>query len=472
MLFASLTFLYIFLPVTLVVYFLVPNLVWKNGVLIFASLLFYAWGEPIWTFLLILSAGVDYIHARVIEANRGKPIARLMVASSLLINLGVLVAFKYSGFIGEAIGLVTGIDPGFQRLVLPLGISFYTFQTISYTIDVYRDKVPAQRSFMKFLLYVSLFPQLVAGPIVRYSHVAAAIERRSFNLKIFASGLSRFAIGLAKKVVIANNAGALAVPFLDGDLGSLTVTGAWWGIFMFAIQIYFDFSGYSDMAIGLGRMFGFEYRENFRYPYISASVQEFWRRWHISLGRFFRDYVYIPLGGNRKHYILNLFVVWFLTGLWHGAYLNFILWGLYYGLWIGLERLTNVLSDKVLGGYRIPRVLGLILMIPITLIGWGLFYYTDLERGLQFFTAFFGVGGADFTSTQVGLAVQANILFAIVAIICATPIHSLFWKLVVRLRRVIPVAYGLAKVGDLGLVIISTGLLIGSTYNPFLYFRF
>ena len=319
MVFASLTFLGFFLPLTLLVYFLLPRLAWRNAWMVVASLWFYAWGEPVWVVLLLISAGVDYVHALIITRYRSHPLVRLAVVSCLVINLGILGVFKYSGFLMQNINLLLGTQLPVPSFALPLGISFYTFQTISYVIDVYRGEVPAQRSFWKFLMYVGMFPQLVAGPIVRYGHIMEAIESRVASLSDISQGITRFCVGLFKKVAIANIAGELVVRYLERDLATLSTGEAWFGLSMFALQIYFDFSGYSDMAIGLGRMFGFKFNENFEHPYIARSATEFWRRWHISLGTFFRDYLYIPLGGKRRHPFRNLFIVWFLTGLWQGA---------------------------------------------------------------------------------------------------------------------------------------------------------
>jgi len=327
MVFSSLVFLYIFFPFCILIYFALPGLKLRNLSLLLTSLFFYAWGEPTWVLLLVFSSIVDYINGLVIEAYRGRIQAKLAVAWCLVFNLGILALFKYAGFIVSNLRAVTGLEIQVPDHHLPIGISFYTFQTISYIIDVYRGEVKAARSFVSFLLFISLFHQLVAGPIVRYVHIAAEIEGRKFSWDDFASGVDRFCMGLAKKVLLANAAGEAAKPFLDGHVQSLSVAGAWWGILLFGFQIYFDFSGYSDMAIGMGRMFGFHYHENFNYPYAARSATEFWRRWHISLGTFFRDYLYIPLGGNRQRFRMfaNLLFVWCLTGLWHGASWNFVL---------------------------------------------------------------------------------------------------------------------------------------------------
>ena len=334
MVFSNLFFIYLFLPLNLILYFVVKNRTWQNIVLLGFSLFFYAWGEPVWVFMLMLTAFLDYTWARCIEYFRQSGQTRrvkIALAASLIFDLGMLGVFKYSGFLIENINLLTGLNLPVPQIALPIGISFYTFQTISYVLDVYRGQVPAQKTYYKYLMYLSSYHQLVAGPIVRYSDVAAEIENRTVSVQDFSEGITKFCVGLTKKVVVANTAGQLVAQYMDGQLTGLSVAGAWFGALLYAIQLYYDFSAYSDMAIGLGRMFGFHYHINFNYPYIAKSVTEFWRRWHISLSSFFRDYVYIPLGGNRKHQIFNICIVWFLTGLWHGASWNFILWGVFYG---------------------------------------------------------------------------------------------------------------------------------------------
>ncbi len=341
MVFSSLTFLFIFLPVTLTLYFISPKK-FKNVVLLITSLIFYAWGEPIYIFLMIFSSIVDYFHGLLIEKFRNEnKKAKFVVLSSVVINLGLLSFFKYSDFLIDNFNHLfnTGFDT--LDLPLPIGISFYTFQTMSYTIDVYRKEAPVQRSPLALATYVTLFPQLIAGPIVRYQTVAEQINDRKETIDKFADGVKRFIIGLGKKVLLANNIGMLWSEIQATNINDLTILTAWLGVFAFSFQIYFDFSGYSDMAIGLGKMFGFDFLENFNYPYISQSITEFWRRWHISLGTWFKDYVYVSLGGNKVSKIKmyrNLFIVWFLTGLWHGASWNFIVWGLYFGIIIAIEK--------------------------------------------------------------------------------------------------------------------------------------
>ena len=465
MIFADLTFLYLFLPLNLLLYFLVPRS-WRNGVLTLFSLVFYAWGEPVWIILLIFSATIDYFHGLGIARFPGGRIPKLMVVSSLVLNLGLLGIFKYSGFFVDTLNALTGLDlpsPGFS---LPIGISFYTFQTISYVIDVYRGEVPAQRSYGKFLMYVSMYPQLVAGPIVRYRDIMAEVDNRRITAASFSAGISRFCVGLMKKVFIANHAGYLASLYLDGDLSRISTPAAWFGLVMFTLQIYYDFSGYSDMAIGLGRMFGFHYPENFNYPYISRSVSEFWRRWHISLGSFFRDYVYIPLGGNRRHLVRNMLVVWFLTGMWHGASWNFILWGLFYGLLILLEKFA--LGHTLC---RVP-VLGNLYTMFCVVVGWGIFYFTDFARLGKFFGVLFGGGAA--ADPLLGITLLNNLFWLAAALIFCAPVAPCLGRWLERHTQnggSLPLQWS-RTMANLLMLLVCTALLVGQSYNPFLYFRF
>ncbi len=471
MVFSSLIFLFGFFPICLALYFLAPNLKAKNIILMVLSLLFYAWGEPVWVILLIFSAIVDFVNGQLIDKYRGQWQSKAALLASVVINLGLLATFKYSGFLVENINAITGLGlpvPGFS---LPIGISFYTFQTLSYSIDVYRGNTQVQKSFTDFLLFVSLFPQLIAGPILRYADIAKQLSDRRTTLKGFSAGITRFVCGLAKKVLIANVAGSLATPILDGDLSSVSVAGGWFAIMLYAFQIYFDFSGYSDMAIGLGKMFGFDYGENFNYPYIARSATDFWRRWHISLSSFFRDYVYIPLGGNRRGLpiqLRNILIVWFLTGLWHGASWNFILWGLFYAVFLILEK-TFLL--KTLD--RIPSIFSHVYGILIILVGWVFFYFTDLSRCFQMLGVMFGIGANGFTDAKTSLVFFNNLPFVIAAVLACLPLKKL-----VRygIHRIDPktgrLSMGLSMGYNTVLFFICTAALVGSTYNPFLYFRF
>ncbi len=471
MVFASLTFLGFFLPLTLLVYFLLPRLAWRNAWMVVASLWFYAWGEPVWVVLLLISAGVDYVHALIITRYRSHPLVRLAVVSCLVINLGILGVFKYSGFLMQNINLLLGTQLPVPSFALPLGISFYTFQTISYVIDVYRGQVPAQRSFWKFLMYVGMFPQLVAGPIVRYGHVMEAIESRVASLSDISQGITRFCVGLFKKVAIANIAGELVVRYLERDLATLSTGEAWFGLSMFALQIYFDFSGYSDMAIGLGRMFGFKFNENFEHPYIARSATEFWRRWHISLGTFFRDYLYIPLGGKRRHPFRNLFIVWFLTGLWHGASWNFIVWGLYFGVLIALERIAlKRLFD------RLPAFFGHVYLLFAVLLSWGIFYFVDWGRMVQFFGVLFGANSGPWITPDLVDSIRQHAFWLVLALILCTPLIQVLVSkgrdLIGRRWPGIEGGIGLTACLNLVMLLISVSMLVGKTFNPFLYFRF
>lgn len=466
MVFSNTLFLYLFLPINLILYYAVKSRKWKNFILIIFSLAFYAWGEPVWIFLLIFSSLVDYGHGLFIEKYRGTKLAKIGLLSSICINLGLLITFKYSAFLYENLNTIFNLSLEIPKFSLPIGISFYTFQTLSYTVDVYKGEVKAQKNFSKFLMYVSLYHQLVAGPIVRYSDVEEEIESRVTTVENFSSGISRFTIGLAKKVLIANVAGQFVTQYMNSDLSSITVLEAWFGIAMFAIQIYFDFSGYSDMAIGLGKMFGFTYMENFNYPCISKSATEFWRRWHISLGSFFRDYVYIPLGGNRKNMIFNLFVVWFLTGIWHGASWNFILWGLYFGILVYLEKkiLFRVLN-------KIPKIFSHIYLIVALLVGWTLFYFTDVNRAFEYIKILFGFTNNEFTNNELKLVFTNNIYWILIAIVASTPIYP-YLKQYIGQSRIKPFGQVIEVLLNGAIMICCISMLIASSYNPFLYFRF
>lgn len=455
----------------LLLYFIVKNQAWRNAVLIISSLIFYAWGEPIWIAALLFSSVFDYFNGLNVEKHRGTPKAKTFVILSIVGNLLILGVFKYSGFFVENMNMMFNMSLNVPKTTLPIGISFYTFQTISYVIDVYRGEVKAQKSMFKLLLFVSLFHQLVAGPIVRYKDIAAEIEERKITAAGFNEGVSRFIIGLGKKVLIANTAGGLAVIFLGTDYDKLPVTGAWFGILLFALQIYFDFSGYSDMAIGLGRMFGFTYKENFNYPYIAKSTTDFWRRWHISLSSFFRDYVYIPLGGNRRMMFRNLLIVWFLTGLWHGASWNFVIWGLYYFVFIAAEKLF---LGKIFE--KIPVIFSRIYLILVVLVGWVFFYHTDMTEAFRFIGVMFG-NAASFTNSEVSLIFGGNIVFIAVAVIAATPIVK---KVFAVLRNYfgsdtrMPLLMDrlLKPALNIFILVLSIIFLVGQSYNPFLYFRF
>ena len=469
MVFSSLLFLYAFLPVCLLLYFLVPGLTGKNIVLLCASLVFYAWGEPVYVFLMLAVAALNWGFGLLLGKKRSKGLLALCVA----LNLASLVVFKYAGFLVENCNALFGAAFRVPQISLPIGISFYTFQALSYSVDVYRKDVGAQRSYWKFLLYVSMFPQLIAGPIVRYVDVAAQIESRESDPENVFRGVTRFCVGLGKKVLLADHVGQVADQLLGGSFTGATTLGIWLGALMYMFQIYFDFSGYSDMAIGLGRIFGFRYMENFKLPYTSKSISEFWRRWHISLSSFFRDYVYIPLGGNRRHVYLNLFIVWALTGLWHGASWNFVLWGLYFFVLLCIERLLKKQLSKI------PKPVRHVLTLLLILISWNVFYHTDLGRLRESFAIFFGFAGSGFTSETTNMLLRNNLpLIAICAVGCsAIPqfTGNVIGLLCAEKREDglgHKVYAGLTFVFDLALLALATISLAGSSYNAFLYFRF
>ena len=467
MVFSSLIFLFIFFPLTLLLYFIARNIKTKNFILVAASLVFYSWGEPVWVILLIFSSILDYTVSHAIEKHWNQPITKFYLAVSVIINLGLLAVFKYSGFFISTVNSVFGLSLPEPAFSLPIGISFYTFQTMSYSIDVYRGNVKAQKSFMNFLMFVSLFPQLIAGPIVRYSDIEDQISKRTVTTEAFSAGTTRFMAGLGKKVLIANYAGSLATSLLK-DIDSAAVMSVWFGVLFYAFQIYFDFSGYSDMAIGLGKMFGFDYPENFKYPYISTSITEFWRRWHITLSSFFRDYVYIPLGGNRvgvPRQILNLLIVWGLTGLWHGASWNFVLWGLYYFFFLCLEKfILKKFFDKI------PSPIRWLYSMSVVLVGWMIFYFDDFQTLITAFSVAFGHTGNAFTDPVSETLVINNVPFILIAAIASTPVLNVIRRLV---EKSSPLTESILRiVYNIVMLILCVASLVGSTYNPFLYFRF
>lgn len=462
MVFSSLIFICLFLPAALLVYNFSKNITYKNAVLVLFSLVFYAWGEPVWVILLIFSASLDYANGLIIDRNYGTPKARAALACSLIINLGILAVFKYSPFIVDNLNLLLPFKISKPSFSLPIGISFYTFQTLSYTIDLYRGKTRVQHSLLSYMTYISMFPQLVAGPIVRYSDIAPELRHRHVSGSDFAAGAKRFTAGLCKKVVLANNSGDVAQMLLSTSIP--TTASSWLGIIMYTFQIYFDFSGYSDMAIGMGRMLGFHFMENFDYPYISKNITDFWRRWHISLSTFFRDYVYIPLGGNRYRPIRNIIIVWLLTGLWHGASWNFVLWGAFYALLLLIEKypLKFVIN-------RIPSPFCYIYTMFFVILGWGIFYFTDTSELLSFFRHAFGFGCDLYDLTTVS-TLYSNLWLILLCIIAATPIPKVIFTHLCKVSsRFASIAEPIAVI--IGFAV-SFLLLTGQTYNPFLYFRF
>lgn len=480
MVFSDLFFLFVFLPSFLLCYLLATwiDRKWqptqenrtnqaKNLILVCFSLIFYAWGEPVYVFLMLFCVLVNYLVGLGIANSENH--RKLVLTIGLILNIAIIGTFKYLGFLADCLNDL-GLAVARPNIALPIGISFYTFQSISYLIDVYRRESPVQRRFIDLLLYISMFPQLIAGPIVRYGTVAEELHHRHVNAADFADGIYRFLIGLGKKVIIANQLSEISDQFLVSGLNSLTLAGAWIGIVAFTLQIYFDFSGYSDMAIGLGRCMGFHFNENFRHPYCCNSITDFWRRWHISLGSFFRDYVYIPLGGNRHHQAVNILVVWFLTGMWHGASWNFIIWGVYFGLIVMMEKYTLLRVHE-----RIPAFVLHIYSMLLVIAGWGIFYFDNFDQMVVFFNAFFGNVASvyDFVDES---ALLDNFWLWVVALFFCLPVRTTIGEWTDRLlgdSNVKPVlVYSTRIVLSVAILILSTALLVGATNNAFIYTRF
>ena len=464
MVFSSLLFMFIYLPVVLAIYYVVPRR-WRNLWLFIANLVFYGWGEPVYILLMLFSICINYFAGLLIDRNReNRKKARGILTADIVVNLAMLAFFKYYDLFAATLSAIPGVSVPALHLALPIGISFYTFQTMSYPIDVYRGDAEIQRNFISFGTFVALFPQLIAGPIVRYKDIASQLDFRATGVDQFASGVRRFTVGLGKKVLIANNIGALWDVYAAKAPGELTVLGSWLGILAFSLQIYFDFSGYSDMAIGLGRMLGFEFLENFNYPYISKSVTEFWRRWHISLGTWFRDYVYIPLGGNRKglwRQIFNLLVVWALTGFWHGANWTFLCWGLYYAVFLIIEKLFLLKGLK-----RVP-VLATVYTLLVAVCGWVLFDLPSLSAAGSYYGAMFGFAAGGLAAAADLFYLREYALVFAVCILACTPLgKTLYEKLSVKAKA------WLTPVMIAAVLVLSTAYLVDATYNPFLYFRF
>ena len=466
MLFSSIVFLFTFLPITLLLYYLVPRKA-KNAVLLIASLIFYAWGEPVYIFLMIISILFNYFSGLDIALKAGKKKAcRKSLIFTIVVNLFILGFFKYYGFVVENLNAVLPFDIPYRELALPIGISFYTFQTLSYIIDLYRGRVQVQVNLIDFGAYVTMFPQLIAGPIVCYKEVEEQLANRKESLAKFGQGAAVFIAGLAKKVLLANTVGAIyeEVAAMSGR----SVLTAWIGCLAYTFQIYFDFSGYSDMAVGLGKMFGFDCPQNFHYPYISGSVTEFWRRWHMTLGGWFREYVYIPLGGNRvsaPRHLMNLMVVWFLTGLWHGASWNFVTWGLYYGVILIIEKyVTGRLLEKLPEGIRI------LYNMLLVMVGWVLFFSPDLGSALTYLGQMFGSGVSGIVDRQALYLIVTHWLLWLMLIVGSTPVmHRLGQVVLYDEERP---AVGVSAVLYAGMFFLSIAYLVTESYNPFLYFRF
>lgn len=464
MVFSSLVFMFAYLPITLLAYYLVPRQ-GRNIFLFIVNLIFYGWGEPKLVLLMVFNIFFNYIGGWLVDKYRADAKKKkLFLILTCVLDIGILAVFKYTGMITETLNMLPFLNIPELQISLPIGISFYTFQTMSYVIDVYRDDAPVSKNFINFGTYVALFPQLIAGPIVRYRDVAEQLVNRRETLEMFTKGVKLFMVGLAKKVIIANTMGTLTTNiFATTDENG--VVGTWVGMIAYTFQIYFDFSGYSDMACGLGNMMGFEFLKNFNYPYIAKSITDFWRRWHISLSTWFKEYVYIPLGGNRKgvkRQILNLLIVWGLTGLWHGAAYNFVLWGLYYGLLLILEKFV---LKKFLD--RLPSFVQHIYTLFIIIIGWGLFYFTDVGQLGEFMVDLFNFGNG-ICGNQAFNLIMSNLPMLIIAAVASTPLATTLYTRFEHTRFMwIP-----ETLYCMGILAVSTASLVNQSYNPFLYFRF
>lgn len=488
MVFSDLLFLFVFIPFFIITYLIggyidnyrirqkenspspvAKKMLWRNVSLIIFSILFYSWGEPVYILLMLFAVVANYVFGVLINNFSSLKARKISLFLGVAIDLCLLGSFKYLGFFGSILQSI-GLPVQPPEIALPIGISFYIFQSISYLVDVFRKDSPVQKNIFDLLLYIAMFPQLIAGPIVRYGTIASEINDRSVTVADVSDGVYRFVIGLGKKVILANILGEIATQLIGGNLENIDMLSAWVGIIAFSLQIYFDFSGYSDMAIGLGRSVGFHFPENFNHPYMCTSMTDFWRRWHMSLGSFFRDYVYIPMGGNRKRQILNIMTVWFLTGMWHGASWNFILWGLYFGLIVLIEKYTIL-------KWEIPAVVSHIYSIFIIIVGWAIFYFDDMGKMGQFFRGFFGLNGYSGMSLEVESAIFGNFWIWIAAILLCFPIRSAMRQKADSLlcENTFYVGYGLTVSRTLISVLIlgmAVVLLVGATNNAFLYTRF
>ncbi len=463
MVFSSLTFWFIYLPVVLLLYYITPRKA-RNVVLFVVSLVFYGWGEPVYILLMLITILINYLAGFLIGKSKEQSKRKLWLILSVVLNLGFLVFFKYSGMIVSTLNLLPFVNISFTAPSLPIGISFYTFQAMSYTIDVYREDCKMQKNPLIIGTYVTLFPQLIAGPIVRYTDVESELINRRETLEKFKSGVLLFMCGMGKKVLLANQF-ALMYKNLSESAEGFTALSAWAGLLALTLQIYFDFSGYSDMARGLGRMIGFEFMENFNYPYISRSITEFWRRWHISLSTWFRDYVYIPLGGNRKGFfrqVLNLFVVWLLTGLWHGAAYNFVLWGLYFFLILALEKLF---LGKALS--KAPKAVGHIYSLILIMLGWAIFSFDNMAELASFIGSLFGAEG--FMAGEVQTSIMLSFLpVCVVGCVLSTPVIKVLYGKVRDKKYSVVLETAFVAI----VMLLSISALVSESYNPFIYFRF
>ena len=464
MVFSSMVFLCIFLPVVFLLHLLLPGIRAKNGMLLLASLAFYAYGEPVYVILMIASAFVNYLSALLIGKNpAGK---KAVMAVNVILNLGVLVLFKYTGFLAESVNTIFGTAIPVPSIRLPIGISFFTFQAMSYVIDVYRGVTGAQKNFGKVLLYISFFPQLIAGPIVKYHDIAQEIENRTQTVDGVTDGIRRFVVGLSKKVLISNTVGLVADTLFAADVSGLNAAAAWIGAVSYMLQIYFDFSGYSDMAIGLGEMFGFHFKENFNYPYISGSIREFWRRWHMSLSGWFQEYLYIPLGGSRKgkiRTVINKFIVFLCTGIWHGANVTFLFWGLYHGCFLMLEEIVPAIREQ---GGKVKSFFQHVYTLLVVLIGFVFFRADSMHQGAAWIKTMFTGFGSNTAAMSLALEqlTPLYLVTAAVGIVACCPV-----KMLVKKGR----AYkAVTAAGSLALLLLCMLSLASGTYNPFIYFRF
>ena len=468
MVFSSIVFLYIFLPIMLLIYFVVPRKL-KNAVMILASLVFFAWGEIRYIFIMLILAVMDFFCGKGINKNEGnKPKQKLYLFIDIGVNLLILFFFKYADFIIANINEILNTQIPLLNIPLPIGVSFNTFQSLSYIIDVYRGTVKCEKSFYNYLTYTTLFPQIIAGPIVRYETVDEELETKKISMDNFSKGMRRFIVGLGKKVLIANNVGALWNIIEIGEYSEMSMLLSWTSIIAFALQIYFDFSGYSDMAIGLANIFGMDFDENFNYPYISKSITEFWRRWHITLGSWFRDYIYIPLGGNKKGFlkqIRNILIVWFLTGAWHGASWNFILWGLFFGVILILEK---VILLKLLK--KLPTWTNYVYTAFLVLISWVIFAFEDLGKVKDYLFTMFHLNKTNIVNAEGLYYLKNYFIIIVIGLILSTPVIS---KLLKKLEEKQSNIRSILITGVyIGILVLSTASLVSDSYNPFLYFRF
>ena len=468
MVFSSIVFLYIFLPIMLLIYFVVPRKL-KNAVMILASLVFFAWGEIRYIFIMLILAVMDFFCGKGINKNEGnKPKQKLYLFIDIGVNLLILFFFKYADFIITNINEILNTQIPLLNIPLPIGVSFNTFQSLSYIIDVYRGTVKCEKSFYNYLTYTTLFPQIIAGPIVRYETVDEELETKKISMDNFSKGMRRFIVGLGKKVLIANNVGALWNIIEIGEYSEMSMLLSWTSIIAFALQIYFDFSGYSDMAIGLANIFGMDFDENFNYPYISKSITEFWRRWHITLGSWFRDYIYIPLGGNKKGFlkqIRNILIVWFLTGAWHGASWNFILWGLFFGVILILEK---VILLKLLK--KLPTWTNYVYTAFLVLISWVIFAFEDLGKVKDYLFTMFHLNKTNIVNAEGLYYLKNYFIIIVIGLILSTPVIS---KLLKKLEKKQSNIRSILITGVyIGILVLSTASLVSDSYNPFLYFRF